>query len=1062
MSSDLTFITNEQGRSLADRFNVLLAKNTRAFDCLVGYFFLSGFRQLVNALMPTEKIRILIGLETDRPTFELLSRAKEQAQLDLRSHAEAKEALPGQILSELEEVEDSAEVEAGVRQFVEWAKSGKLEVRVFPSAKLHAKLYIMTFVDGHIDKGRIVTGSSNFSQSGLVDNLEFNVELKNRADYDFALARFNELWKQAVEVSENYVQTIDLRSPFAQFTPYELFLKFLYEYFKTDLSRGEETDSVYLPTRFKKLKYQDDAVTSARRTLDEYGGVFLSDVVGLGKTYMAALLAQQLSGRTLVIAPPTLLDENNPGSWPNVFRDFQVRQTKFQSAGKLDELIRQGVENYENVFIDESHRFRTETNETYERLAQICRGKRVILVSATPLNNYPRDILSQIKLFQNGKASTIPNVRDLEAFFGRLAKRLKGLDRQHDREEYFTTIRENAREIREKVLKYLMIRRTRTEITRYYAADLTTQGLRFPEVAPPEPLFYQLDTRENQIFTQTIERLAREFTYARYRPLSYYKGERPEREVTAQENLARFMKILLVKRLESSFHAFRLTLARFIRTYERFLAAFESGAVFISKKHIAKVFELLEQDDIESVQELIDADLAERLPAKEFTQDFPRDLNHDIAVLREIQTAWATIERDPKWERLAISLREQVILREPRIVLFTESKETALYLAARLRTELAEKVIVFTGDSDTSVREEVIRNFDARVMRPADDYRILVTTEVLAEGVSLHRANVVLNYDIPWNPTRLIQRVGRVNRVDTAHERIHTFNFFPTEQSNDLIKLREAAEAKLHAFIEMLGADAPLLTEGEEIKSHDLFQQLFARSTLTGEDEHQESELEYLNIIRRIRDEQPHLFERIKRLPKKARSARAANPGDPSPALITYFRKNRLEKFFVAEPGGAARELDFFSAARHLSCAPETAQTEMGTDFYALLDCNKAAFDSATVEDGDNQRLRSTRDTGAKLLQRLRTKEVRGFPSYTEDDEEYIRQVVRLLEDGALPRPTLKKLVEAFRAEGNPLKLLGIMRRDIPSQFFQPVRAASVRQSLGPRQVILSEYLIKP
>ena len=118
------------------------------------------------------------------------------------------------------------------------------------------------------------------------------------------------------------------------------------------MSRSEETDSVYLPVRFKKLKYQDDAVTAARRTLDEYGGAFLSDVVGLGKTYMAALLAQQLPGRTLVIAPPALLDENNPGSWPNVFRDFQVRQARYQSGGKLEELIRQGVENYENVFID--------------------------------------------------------------------------------------------------------------------------------------------------------------------------------------------------------------------------------------------------------------------------------------------------------------------------------------------------------------------------------------------------------------------------------------------------------------------------------------------------------------------------------------------------------------------------------------------------------------------------------------------------------------------------------------------------------------------------------------
>ena len=1061
-SSDLTFITNEHGRSLADRFNVLLAKNTRAFDCLVGYFFISGFRRLVDALRPTEKIRILIGLETDQPVFDLLSKAREQAELDLRSHAEVKELLPDEVLGELEEVEESAEVEEGVRQFIEWAKNGKLAVRVFPSAKVHAKLYIMTFFDGHIDKGRVVTGSSNFSQSGLVDNLEFNVELKNRADYEFALAKFDELWVQAVEVSDQYVQTIELRSPFAQFTPYKLFLKFLYEYFKSELSRAEESDSAYLPVRFKKLKYQDDAVTAARRILEEYGGVFLSDVVGLGKTYMAALLARQLSGRNLVVAPPALLDENNPGSWPNVFRDFQVRQAKFQSAGKLDELIRQGVENYENVFIDESHRFRTETNLTYERLARICRGKRVILVSATPLNNRPQDILSQVKLFQNGKASTIPNVRDLEAFFGRLEKRVKGLDRQDDRDEYFSAVRDNAKEIREKILKYLMIRRTRTEIARYYSADLAEQNLRFPEVAPPEPIFYQLDPCENRIFTHTIERLTRNFTYARYSPLTYYRGERSEGDVTAQKNLARFMKILLVKRLESSFQAFRLTLNRFVHTYERFLAALDGGHVYISKKHIGKIFELLEQDDLEAVQELIDADVAEKLPASEFTDDFRHDLAQDLAILREIQNDWGAIKRDPKWDRLADALRTKEILRQARIIVFTESKETAVYIAERLRSELHEKVLLFTGDSDASVREVMIRNFDARAAHPADDYRILISTEVLAEGVSLHRANVVLNYDIPWNPTRLIQRVGRVNRVDTAHERIYTFHFFPTEQSNDLIKLREAAEAKIQAFIEMLGADAQLLTEGEEIKSHDLFQQLFAKSTLTGEDEQQESELEYLNIIRGVRDQQPELFERIKRLPKKARAASIATAGQSAPALLTFFRKGRLEKFFIGTPDSAARELDFFTAARYLACRPETPSGVRGPDFYTLLDSNKDAFDMATVEDGGDQALQRSRDTSARLLQRLRTKDLRDFAGYTEDDEDYIRQVTRLLEDGALPRPTLKKLAEAFRVEASPLRLLGIMRRDIPQQFFQPVRAETVKHNFSPRQVILSKYLVKP
>lgn len=290
MSSDLTFITNEPGKNLRDRFGVLLGDDTRLFDCLVGYFFISGFHKLHPALTKTEKIRILIGIKTDRTTYDLIQTAKVQQELVLESHAQAREQLPNEILNELQQSGDSSEIEEGVRKFVEWIKSGKLEVRAYPSEHLHAKLYIMTFQEGDRDKGRVITGSSNFTQAGLQDNLEFNVELKNRSDYEFAQQKFNELWAKSVDVAKDYVTTIEVKSPFAQFTPYELYLKFLYEYFRGELNLSDEIEDLHLPAGFKKLKYQEEAVLNARKVLDEYGGAFLSDVVGLGKTYMSALL----------------------------------------------------------------------------------------------------------------------------------------------------------------------------------------------------------------------------------------------------------------------------------------------------------------------------------------------------------------------------------------------------------------------------------------------------------------------------------------------------------------------------------------------------------------------------------------------------------------------------------------------------------------------------------------------------------------------------------------------------------------------------------------------------
>ncbi|MCK4222261.1 MAG: helicase, partial [Dehalococcoidia bacterium] len=371
------------------------------------------------------------------------------------SHAEAKEEFSNQVADEMENSEDNSNVEKGVSKFIESLRNGKLEIRLYPAENIHAKLYIMTFVEGDKDVGRVITGSSNFTQAGLIDNLELNVELKDRADYQFALGKFEELWSDAVDVKDRYVETVQNRTWLNNtITPWELYLKFLYEYFREKINIDQdEIEKKYLPENFLDLEYQREAVKDAQNKLDEYGGVFVSDVVGLGKTYISAMLADQLDGRNLVIAPPALLDRDSPGSWPNVFFDFRV-PADFQSLGKLDQLAKRGTDKYKNIFIDEAHRFRTEMNITYEKLAQICRGKRVILVTATPLNNSPKDILSQVKLFQKARRSTIPNLSNLESFFTSLDKKLKGLDRQENYGEYVDKVRENAKDIRERVLKY--------------------------------------------------------------------------------------------------------------------------------------------------------------------------------------------------------------------------------------------------------------------------------------------------------------------------------------------------------------------------------------------------------------------------------------------------------------------------------------------------------------------------------------------------------------------------------------------------------------------------------
>jgi len=1061
MTTDLTFITNERGRNLKQRFEVLI-KDTKFFDCLVGYFYASGFYAIYKSLEKTKKVRILIGISTNPQTYDLMQKAKSAEQSALQfSSAETKEKLGEIVEKEMEEAEDSEKTEGGIYTFIDWIKKGKLEIRAYPSEKIHAKVYIMTFDDNDRDKGRVITGSSNFTQSGLMDNLEFNVELKNRADYDFALAKFEELWKSSVDVSQKYVETIRTKTWLNDtITPYELYLKFLYEYFQDDLNQHDEVFLKYLPSEFKKLEYQTQAVLNAKKILDVYGGVFISDVVGLGKTYISAMLAGQLinEGRILVVAPPVLLDKANPGSWPNVFRDFNVPAT-FRSIGELEKIIKDGVEQYSHVFVDEAHRFRTENNTTYEKIAEICRGKKVILVTATPYNNSPKDILSQIKLFQKARKSTIPNLPDLEQFFAGLERKLKNLDRQRNYAQYIKTVKENANEIREKVLKYLMVRRTRTEITRYFSEDLSSQKLRFPDIEKPEAAFYELDSTEDAVFTKTIELIARKFKYARYTPILYYKGEVSQPEELAQRNMGKFMKILLIKRLESSFYAFRSSLNRFIHSYEAFIAEVDKGNVYISKKYTNKIFELLSDDNDDAVESLISEGKAERLPSKDFRDDLRKDLQSDLDILKEIHHLWTEVSRDPKLSTFLQKLSTNPILKKNKLIIFTESKETAEYLAKNIETTFPNQTLCFTGSSSAMVREQVIENFDARARFPKDDFRILVCTEILAEGVNLHRSNVVINYDLPWNPTRMMQRVGRINRVDTKFEKVYTFNFFPTKQANDQIKLREAAEAKINAFLSLLGGDANLLTENEPIGSHELFSRLTSKEILTGEDENEDSELKYLHVIKNIRDKEPNTFEQIKHLPKKARTAKTdkAHSGQ----LVTYFRRGRVQKFFIATPANS-QELDFITAAKTLESSKGAKQQKIKKEFYNLLGQNKKAFIFATTEELPDVKMRGGRDSATQILRILKAS-MKDQRQFTEDQDLYLKKVITQLEEGGLPKQTTRVALQALNKELekgiNPLKILAVLQSHISTRLLGGHFAENTTNHFGKREVILSEYL---
>ncbi|MFZ3137131.1 MAG: helicase-related protein [Thermodesulfovibrionales bacterium] len=1059
MHDDLTFFTNESGATILDRFRKTL-KDVQFFDILVGYFRTSGFFRLYKSFETIDKIRVLVGINVDKTAFEIIESSKSREKLDFESHKRTKEVFSEDLTSEMEHSEDTYDTEIGVRKFIEFLQSRKLEIKAYPSSKIHAKVYISRFSEDDRDYGRVITGSSNFSESGLVENLEFNVELKNSADVKYALDKFETLWKDAVDISREYVETINARTWLNDsITPYELYLKFLYEYLKEDINIDEDFES-YLPEGFLDMKYQKQAVVSAKKILEAYNGVFLSDVVGLGKTYISALLAQQLPGKILVICPPVLQDY-----WHDTFFEFGIRGYKVESLGKLDQIIKSGAERFDYIFIDEAHRFRNEVTLGYEKLHEICFGKKVILVSATPLNNTIDDIYSQLKLFQVPKKSTIPGVQNLEKFFSSLKKRIKKYQKSDP--EYIDTIKLVSKEVRDKILKFVMVRRTRTEVMKYFSEDMEKQGVSFPELDDPKRIIYTFDEKTGNVFNRTIA-LLKDFSYSRYTPLLYLKTPVSEFELQSQRNIGGFMKGILVKRLESSFHAFKKTLVRFVDSYRKFIDMYQQGTVYISKK--VNVYDFLDSDNEEELLKLVDLDRVQKYESPEFTVEFLRNLQKDLTLLENIQKLWSDIDSDPKLEKFINELKENLILKENKVVVFTESKETGEYLFNKLNKHLPLRVLFYSsvgglyGDEGKSIpiaRDLIKENFDPKSKPQKDDISILITTDILAEGINLHRSNTVINYDLPWNPTRVLQRVGRVNRVGTKHKVINIFNFFPTAQSDMHLGLEANIKAKIQAFHDTLGEDSKYLTEEEEISTHELFgdiiyKRLSDKKTFQGEDEEGRSELEYLHLLRTIRDKNTSLFEKIKRLPKKARTCREIERTKED-NLVTFFRKGKLKKFFLAD-SSASKEITFFEAADLFKCDPVTPKSAIPKTFYALLDLNKSAFDQATSEETIEKGHLSGSSNESYIIKRLKAREMKDFQGFTEEDEDFLKSVFKAFENGVIPKNTSKRLKNELGKENSPLKVLAILRKNLPPSILS---VSPTTQQIGHdrREVILSEYL---
>lgn len=1070
--TDLTFFTNDANQTLLNRFKATLA-DTHLFDILVGYFHASGFYQLHDSIEHIEKTRILVGLGIDNEVYHALYPDDQQLQIDFESHANTKKQFQNKLIQEVESSsEPDEQLEIGLKRFIDFLQGDcpfaeadeeaggngkKLEIRAFPSRNIHAKVYIGRFAPDDRDYGFVITGSSNFSYSGLVANREFNVELRQSRDVEFALEQFEELWRQSVDISSDFIDSVTKKTWLNDtITPYELYLKLVYEYMQEDINLQDDVE-VFLPSGFMSLLYQKQAVIQALKKLEEHNGVFLSDVVGLGKTFITAQLLQQIKGRILVISPPIL-----QSYWEESLHDFRV-PARVESLGKLESIIRFGLDRFDYVVIDEAHRFRNEGTQSYADLLDICRGKKVILVTATPLNNTIDDIFSQLKLFQSPKNSTIPGIPNLERYFQKLRKKFKGLERKDP--AYKTAVKEVSREIRERILKHIMVRRTRTDVLTYFKDDVEEQGLFFPDVEVPQKIVYTFEDELENIFNQTIKSLQL-FRYARYIPLLYYSGSKQlsEFERQQQRNVGGFMKGILIKRLESSFFAFRQSVRRFIESYERFISMFEKGTVYISKK--VDVYELLNSDDFETLEKHVDEEKARKYSAEDFRADFIDDLHYDLNILREMENLWKDVQRDPKIEIFIDRLKTDKILKNRQMIIFTESKETGEYLFELLNREFPGEALFFSSQggrtaagslSPTLARECIKAAFEPNSLKPDNNIRLLITTDVLSEGINLHQAGLLVNYDLPWNPTRVLQRAGRVNRLGSSHAKIYIYNFFPTTQADAHLGLETNITNKIQMFHDILGEDAKYLSDGEEIGSQELFDTLNNKKAYTGEEEESDSELMYLEMMRRIRDEDPELFEKIKRLPKKARSGREVE-GLTSDQLVTFFRIGKLKKFYCNQ-SGHSKEITFFDAVRMLECEPETPRHSIPDNYHQHLTHNKQQFEQDTMQAEEPAGGRASGRSNLNYIEkRLKDKVLRNCPVFTDTDEEFIDGVRRMINQGTIAKKIAQTIKKEIEKTLDPLEILAILRKHI--RLIDDTEGRKNDSTQTQREVILSGYLI--
>jgi len=904
------FFTNQNDNSLLKKFEGVFAniESIRHFDALIGYFRASGYFKVRAFLDKIPKIRILVGINVD----QLIKKYHDKGQHYIENPDETKADFIEEIKKNIQEANYDEVTEKGILQFIDDLVSGKIELRAHPKKKIHAKVYIFRpAAFNEYAPCEVITGSSNLTDAGLganpESNYEFNVSLREFDDVKFATEEFERLWDESVPILQAEAERIKNQTYLRDdFTPFELYIKMLIEYFGKRVDYDPYNIDLLLPPKYIRLKYQSDAANQGYAIMMKHNGFILADVVGLGKTIIACMIIKKFiyengtHTKVLVVVPPAIED-----SWRRTVKDFELdNHFTFITIGSLHKILDRNNYSYPNpeeidlIAVDESHKFRNDYTEMYLALQEICKmprsraaengdsRKKVILISATPLNNRPQDIENQLYLFQDRRNSTLENIRNLQEYFKPINEQYKKL--AYEKKLNIKKLKALFQKLRDDVVEPLVIRRTRTDIesNKEYLEDLELQGIKFPKVGDPIALYYELNDKLSKLFFDTVSLITNldeegneidGLGYYRYRAIEFLVKEEDRKIYGKVESisgrLSAIMKTLLVKRLESSFYAFTQSLLRFQKAIDNMLAMFEDNRVFIAPDlDINKLLEEgLSYDEIEAkINEKGGNNKEYKNDA--FDKKFIALLKQDKEKVDDLIERWSKVKKDPKLIEFVKQIQEEFFKPDQNIsgklVIFSESKETTEELTAKLSKITKKKILTVSAENRRQVENTIRDNFDANleVEKWQNDYDIIITTEVLAEGINLHRSNVIVNYDVPWNSTRLMQRIGRVNRIGSRADKIYVYNYYPSAHGDAQIHLVNNALRKLQAFHTAFGEDNKVFSILEEKGEGALFGNKIQK---------EESEiLKYLNELRDFRKKHPKIFNDISKIPNKARCGR--------------------------------------------------------------------------------------------------------------------------------------------------------------------------------------------